>query len=98
MSFQSPSFDCTSTRFEKAAIDRFRSLLSFLPETCSIYRQTWEFSTVLCLDFIERPEALAIARDRADGIIAITRELGLGHAIIFKIGNKVVEWRNTAER
>lgn len=94
MSYQHSSFDCTSTNFEKAAIQRFRSLAPFLPENCPIYRQTWELSTVLCLDFIDRPEGLSIARDYFTRLIDITRELGLGHAIIFKIGNKIVEWHN----
>jgi hypothetical protein len=81
---------------EKAALDRFRSLAPFVPDNCSIYRQTWEFSTVLCLDFIDRLEGLAIARDHVENLIATARELGLGHAIIFKMGNKIIEWRKVA--
>jgi hypothetical protein len=94
MNYQYSSFDCTSTNFEKAALHRFRSLAPFLPNSCQIYRQTWEFSTVICFDFIDRLDGLTIACERSQDLIDTTRKLGLGHAIVFKIGNKVVEWRN----
>jgi hypothetical protein len=96
MSYQHSSPDCTSTNFEKAAIDRFRALAPFLAGNSPVYRQTWELSTVLYLDFIDRPERMAIARRHSARLIAIARELGLGHAIVFKIGNMVVEWYSVA--
>jgi len=92
MSYQHSSFDCTSTNFEKAALTRFRSLVPCLPDNCRVYRQTWEFSTVLCLDCLACLEGLAIARQNFAHLVRVTQELGLGQAIILKVGNKIVEW------
>ncbi|TRU31054.1 MAG: hypothetical protein EWV50_06680 [Microcystis aeruginosa Ma_MB_F_20061100_S20] len=92
MSYQHSSFDCTSANFEKAALSHFRTLVAFLPDNCRIYRQTWEFSTVLCLDFLDCVQGLAITRQNFAHLVNVTQELGLGQAIILKVGNKIVEW------
>jgi hypothetical protein len=92
MSYQHSSFDCTSTNFEKAALTRFRTLVAFLPDNCRVYRQTWEFTTVLCLDCLACLEELAIARQNFSLLVSVTQELGLGQAIILKVGNKIIEW------
>ncbi|ARI82776.1 hypothetical protein BH695_3497 [Microcystis aeruginosa PCC 7806SL] len=73
-------------------MSHFRTLVAFLPDNCRIYRQTWEFSTVLCLDCLACLEGLAITRQNFAHLVNVTQELGLGQAIILKVGNKIVEW------
>ena len=73
-------------------MSHFRTLVAFLPDNCRVYRQTWEFSTVLCLDCLACLSELAIARDNFSHLVRVTQELGLGQAIILKVGNKIIEW------
>jgi len=47
---------------------------------------------VLCLDFLACLQGLAITRQNFAHLVNVTQELGLGQAIILKVGNKIVEW------
>ncbi|MCU0535291.1 MAG: hypothetical protein MUD14_15495 [Hydrococcus sp. Prado102] len=88
MSHQYSSFDCTSEYFEKAALNRFRSLVAFLPQDCKIFREPWDCSTILCLDFANCPDKLDAVIEKAALLLSAAQELGLTNAIVFRIANK----------
>ncbi len=88
--------DCTSADFEKEAMQRLRTLVSFLPTDCKIFREPWDCSTVVCLDFLHCPHQLDRIRERSQELIDTTQELGLANAIIFRIGNKFMGWKAIA--
>ena len=82
----------TSIDFEKAALDRFRFLANCLPQACQTSREPWDGSTVLCLNFESCPQLLEKARQNRHLLIAVVQQLGLAHALIFKVGTKVQGW------
>jgi hypothetical protein len=86
------SFDCTSADFEKAALNRFRSLVIFLPQDCKVFREPWECSTILCLDFANCPDYLHPVKGQAHLLVNAAQELGLANAIIFRIGSRFMGW------
>jgi hypothetical protein len=92
MSYQHSSFDCTSADFERAALERFRSLVPFLPRTCKIFREPWDCSTVLCLDFLDCPLYLNSVKEQAHLLVSAAQKLGLANAIVIKVGNKFMGW------
>ena len=91
---QSPQ-NCTSADFEKAAINRLRSLATYIPESCLVFREPWGCSTVLCLDFKHSPEFLEATREKTDLLGIAVQDLGLASSVIFRIGNKVISWTPT---
>jgi hypothetical protein len=93
MSHQHSFYDCTSADFEKAALDRFRARASCLPTSCKIFREPWQASTVLCFDFAQCPSLLETTRQQAQRLAGTAQELGLAHAMIFRIGNKFMGWK-----
>jgi hypothetical protein len=84
--------DFTGANFEQAAITRFRNLVKFLPQNCRIFRETWDCSTVLCLDFDDCPSYLSISKVRSPVLSEMAQKLGLGQAISFKMGNRSMGW------
>ena len=82
----------TSTDFEKAALERFRLLADCVPQACRVSREPWDSSTVLCLNFEACPQLLYTTRQKADWLISASQQLGLAHALIFKVGTKVQGW------
>jgi len=84
--------DFTSERLEQEAIARFRSLVKFLPKNCRIFRETWDSSTVLCLDFDDCPSYLPISKVKAPLMSEMAQQLGLSQAISFKMGNRSMGW------
>jgi hypothetical protein len=98
MSHQYSHFDCTSADFEKAALNRFRSLVAFLPQDCKVFREPWECSTILCLDFADCPNYLKTVRQQAQQLFAALQELGLANAIVFRIGNKFMGWTGNSKQ
>jgi hypothetical protein len=92
MSHQYSSFDCTSANFEKAALTRFRSLVTFLPQDCQVFREPWDCSTILCLNFANCPSELDLVREQAHLLVNAAQKLGLANAIVFRIGNKFRGW------
>lgn len=88
MSYQNSSSDCTSSNLEKEALKRFRSLVDFLPKTCYIFREPWDCSTVVCLDFANCPDAVGRVKLQSPELLEAATSLGLGNALIFRIGSK----------
>lgn len=86
------SDDCTGENFEKEVITRFRSLVKFLPSECRIFRETWDTSTVLCLDFDHCPSYLPISKVKSPLLSEVAQQLGLSQAISFKMGNRSMGW------
>lgn len=87
------SFNYTSHEFEQVALNRFRLLVDIIPADCVIFREPWDSSTVLCLDFQACPCFLEIVKEKADLLLNAVRELGLGKSIIFRLGNQVRGWK-----
>lgn len=84
--------DCTSTNLEKIAINRFRALTSFLPKNCRVFREPWDCSTILCLDFANCPERLEEVKAQNEELLIAAQELGLAKGVIFRMGNKFMGW------
>lgn len=94
MSEESLFYNYSSNQFEQVAIDRFRLLVNFLPLNCKIFREPWDSSTVLCLDFRACPYFLEITKERSDLLLNVVKDLGLAKSIIFRLGNQVKGWRS----
>ncbi len=96
---QNSSSECTSAEFEKLAIDRFFSLVGFLPQECKVFREPWGNSTILCLDFEDCPTWIEVVKEKTPLLIDAIWELGLTESsIIFRIGNKLKGWRRISQR
>jgi hypothetical protein len=93
MSEQQSSFNCTSHEFEQAALNRFRSLVAFIPQECKIFREPWDSSTVLCLDFQACPYFLQVIQEQSDLLLNVVKDLALAKSVIFRLGNHVRGWR-----
>lgn len=59
----------TSYDFEQEVLTRFRHLVDILPLECHIYRETWDSSIILCLDFEQCPYFLEIVKEKTDVLI-----------------------------
>lgn len=92
MAHQNSPINCTTAEFEKEAIARFRSLVTYIPQDCKIFREPWNRSTVLCLDFAACPDFLETIEARSNLLVIAARELGLANSAIFRIGNSVRGW------
>lgn len=92
MAHQNSPINCTSAEFEKEAIARFRTIATYLPQDCQIYREPWNRSTVLCLDFAPCPLFLENVKGKSHLLVAAAKHLGLANSAIFKIGNSVRGW------
>ena len=84
---------CTSADFEQAALARFRSLVSFLPQDSTISREPWGRSTVLCFDFVNCPHLFSVDQEQARCLSQAIAELGLADSMIFRLGSKIVGWK-----
>ena len=93
MSEKSLSSNYSSDQFEQVAIERFRLLVNCLPLNCKIFREPWDSSTVLCLDFRACPYFLEITKEKSDLLLNVVKDLGLAKSIIFRLGNQVKGWR-----
>ncbi|WP_198920682.1 hypothetical protein [Anaplasma marginale] len=92
MAHQNSPINCTTTELEKEAIARFRSIATYIPQDCKIYREPWNRSTVLCLDFAACPHLLENITKKSNLLVVAAKELGLAGSAIFKIGNSVRGW------
>ena len=92
MAHQNSPINCTTAEFEKEAIARFRTIATYLPQDCKIYREPWNRSTVLCLDFAACPHFLENIKEKSNLLVVAARDLGLASSAIFKIGNSVRGW------
>lgn len=91
--FHSP-LNFTSSDLEKAALDRFRELMENLPKECRVFRSMWGSSTILCLDFVDCPDLLETSQSQSFLLLLAANSLGLSSSILFRIGGKVVSWKN----
>ncbi len=94
MAYHHPSARGTSSNLEKIALQRFRDMMAMLPEKCRIYRDVWNDSTVLCLDFQLCPDELPNVRKHSFLLLLGANYLGLSHSILFRLDQKVDGWVN----
>ncbi|MDJ0601320.1 MAG: hypothetical protein QNJ37_21050 [Crocosphaera sp.] len=85
---------CTSNELEKAAINRFRTYIGSLPSQCRIFREPWNDSTVICLDFVQCPHLLDSLKEMEPSLVEGVKRLGLGNTIVFRLGKKLMGWKN----
>lgn len=83
----------TSYDFEQEVLNRFRLLVAILPVECQIYRETWDSSTVLCLNFENCPYFLEIIKENVEVLMMMTARLSIAKSIIFRQGNQLKAWR-----
>ncbi len=92
MSYRNSPLHNTSSDLEKAALNRYRSLVPNLPEHCHIFREIWNHSTVLCLDFADCPDSLIATMEQFLPLMIASHHLGLSNCLLFKLNNKVMGW------
>lgn len=85
--------NCSSANFEQVALNKFRSLATFLPQDSKIFREPWGRSTVLCIDFANCPHLFSVDREQARLLGEAIAKLGLASSVIFRIGSKIVGWK-----
>lgn len=90
---QSLPYD-TSADLETEVIQRFRSLTRLIPQQCLVFREPWESTTIMCLDFQDCPNLLPMTQDKADLILIVCQDLALANSIIFRISHKVIGWKS----
>lgn len=93
---QSSSFRLTSHDFEQEMLTRFRVAIAILPTECEIYREPWDSSTVLCLNFEHCPYWLEIVKEKADLIVEEVKKWQMAKSIIFRQGSQLKAWRNVS--
>ncbi len=98
MSQQNFPLHNASSDLEKVAIKRFRSLVPNLPQECKVFRELWDRSTVLCLDFINCPESLAAMQEQSMLLVLSAHYLGLADTLLFKVGKKVKGWKTLSSK
>ena len=86
--------NCTSANLEQAALSKFRSLATCLPQDIDISREPWGRSTVLCIDFANCPHLFSVDQEQTRLLSKAISKLGLASSIIFRIGSKIVGWKN----
>lgn len=86
----------SSAALEKAVLERFRKTSMIVPDSCHLYREVWDQSTVLCLDCQHCPEELMGLREQGLMLLIGASELGLAQAISFRLGRKIKGWVNFA--
>ncbi|ACK65403.1 conserved hypothetical protein [Rippkaea orientalis PCC 8801] len=91
-----PFFDYTSADLEKEAIHRLRNLVRSLPSQCQIFREPWNSSTVVCLDFAKCSDQLNQLLSDQEPLIQAIQALGLANTVVFRIGNKLMGWKGIA--
>lgn len=91
---QDHSYNCTPGHLEKTAIERFRTIVGFLPQECRIFREPWDCSTVLCIDCQKCPHWSVKIQQQTHYLLAISQELGLANTISFRLGYKVLGWKS----
>ena len=94
MSQSSSSWKITSHNFEREVLTRLRLALRILPANCRLYREPWDGSTVLCLNFESCPHLLEVVKEKADLIVEEVKRLRIAKSIIFRQGNQLKAWRN----
>lgn len=85
-----------SADLEKAALDRFRALVLCLPQTCKVFRELRDQSTVVCLDFADCPDSLKAAMTQFLRLQLAAHRLGLADSLRFQIDNMIMGWTKMA--
>lgn len=85
--------DFCSQDLEREVLDRFRKIVAILPSECKIFREPWDVSTVLCLDFSFCPYKLEPVKENADILIYTAQQLRLGKCILFRYNNQLKAFR-----
>ena len=85
--------NCTSTDFERAALAKLRSEVTFLPHDSKIFREPWGRSTVLCFDFSNCPHLFSVDQEQTRLLSQAIANLGMADSMIFRLGNKIVGWK-----
>ena len=98
MSYPPSPLDCSSSHLERVAIARFRELNPLLPSHCVIFREPWDCSTVLCLDLAQCIEQMDEIFDHTHFLTQSMQNLGLGKAIVFRMGSKMIGWRDSSAK
>ena len=88
------SSNYTSSEFEQAALAKFRSLVTFLPQDSKIFREPWGRSTVVCFDFANCPHLFRVDREQMRSLSQAVSRLGLAQSMTFRIGSKIVGWKS----
>lgn len=96
MAHRNSPLNYTSADLEKAALNRFRSLVIDLPQECRVFRELWDRSTVLCLDFADCSNSLEENMSEFFPLLLAAHSLGLADSLLFKINNKVMGWTTMA--
>ncbi len=85
--FNSP-VNCTSRDLEKEAINRFRTLASFMPREWGVGRELNGLSTILCVDVTPSPVDLKTNQELWQELARLlahsSNYLGLANTVVFK--------------
>ena len=85
-----------SADLEKAALSRFRALVLCLPQTCKVFRELRDHSTIVCLDFAECPGSIKAAMAQFLRLQLAAHYLGLADSLSFQIDNTIIGWTKMA--
>ncbi|MCG8366560.1 MAG: hypothetical protein MJA27_24910 [Pseudanabaenales cyanobacterium] len=96
MTHKNSPLNCPSADLEKAALNRFRTLVLCLPQTCKVFRELRDRSTVVCLDFTDCPDSLKTAMAQFLRLQLAAHYLGLADSLRFQINNTIVGWTKMA--
>ena len=86
----------SSSDLEKAALNRFRHLVLCLPQTCKVFRELQDRSTVVCLDFADCPDSLRAAMAQFLRLQLAAHYLGLADSLRFQIDTAIMGWTQMA--
>lgn len=87
------AIDFCAQDLEREILDRFRKTVAILPPECKIFRETWDTSTVLCLDFSLCPYQLEPIKEQANILTRNAQEFCLGKSILFRYNNQLKAFR-----
>ena len=96
MTHKNSPINYPSIELEKAALNRFRLLVLCLPQTCKVFRELRDRSTVVCLDFAECPDSLKAAMAQVLRLQLAAHYLGLADSLRFQINNTTMGWTKMA--
>ena len=94
MVFKNSPLNNTSIDLEIEAMKRFRTLVSFISPQCRIFRELNSLESVLCLDFLDCPQALKRKKEEWEEVIILVAiscdYLGIAKKVVFKNGERIL--------
>ncbi|MBE9223153.1 hypothetical protein IQ215_10645 [Cyanobacterium stanieri LEGE 03274] len=87
------TIDFCAQDLEREILDRFRHTVDILPSDCKIFREPWDSSTIVCLDFSLCPYQLEIVKEKVAILIDGAKQLHLGKSIVFRYNNQLKAFR-----